>query len=100
MAVTGNFDRICLVFVEAQRLSMSRALRYLLLLAEYPAACLVQRAIINQLVDPCPGFESWIELDQGLWPQQSCCEFLFDLLVDALIVDVKRVRVSEAARNS
>src|SRR6266571_7647893 len=46
----------------------SGAFYYLLLLAEYSAACLVQRAIINKLVNPGPRFERRVELDQRLWP--------------------------------
>src|SRR5712691_6885478 len=89
MAGAGDLDCIRLVFVEAQRLSLPRALHSLLLLAEYPAAFRVQGAIIDQLVNPCPGFERRVELDQRLWPQQSCREFLFDLLVDPPVLDVK-----------
>ena len=68
MAGAGDLDRIRLVFVEAQRLPGPRALPCPLLLAKYPAACLVQRAIIDQFVNPCPGFERRVELDQRLWP--------------------------------
>ena len=89
MAPSGYADGISLVAMKPHAFALRS---FSFADSEDLPALLVQQPLVDQVVDPSPGLECRVELNQWLGPKEPFSQAGIDILPDFLIADIDEAR--------